>query len=58
MMGRALQPVDQVVGQWKQFLGARQAYDRLNKIFVEMPEEDEKLPLPAPAAHFISSSWP
>lgn len=49
MMGRALQPVDQVVGQWKQFLGARQAYDRLNKIFVEMPEEDEKLPLPAPS---------
>jgi ATP-binding cassette subfamily C protein/ATP-binding cassette subfamily C protein EexD len=49
MMGRALQPVDQVVGQWKQFLGARQAYDRLNKIFIEMPEEEDKLPLPAPS---------
>lgn len=49
MMGRALQPVDQVVGQWKQFLGARQAYARLNKIFVEMPEEEDKLPLPAPS---------
>ena len=53
MMGRALQPVDQVVGQWKQFLGARQAYARLNKIFVEMPEEEDKLPLPAPSGTLI-----
>ncbi|MDO1585578.1 type I secretion system permease/ATPase [Rhizobium oryzicola] len=53
MMGRALQPVDQVVGQWKQFLGARQAYARLNKIFVEMPEEEDKLPLPAPSGTLV-----
>ncbi len=48
MMGRALQPVDQVVGQWKQFIGARQAYARLHKIFIEMPDEDERLKLPTP----------
>lgn len=48
MMGRALQPVDQVVGQWKQFIGARQAYARLHKIFIDMPEEDDRLKLPAP----------
>lgn len=48
MMGRALQPVDQVVGQWKQFLGARQAYARLNKIFIDVPEENDRLELPKP----------
>lgn len=48
MMGRALQPVDQVVGQWKQVQGARSAYHRLSKIFVEMPTEGAKLSLPDP----------
>ncbi|CAM5507456.1 ATP-binding cassette subfamily C protein [Aquamicrobium terrae] len=46
--GRALQPVDQVVGQWKQFVGARQAYNRLSKLFRETPEEIERTELPAP----------
>ncbi|MQW86402.1 type I secretion system permease/ATPase [Sinorhizobium saheli] len=49
MMGRALQPVDQVVGQWKQFVSARQAYGRLSKIFLEVPEEQRKLSLPTPS---------
>jgi len=46
--GRALQPVDQVVGQWKQFVAARQAYNRLSKLFKETPEEIERTELPAP----------
>lgn len=37
LMGRALQPIDQVVGQWKQFVGARQAYSRLSQIFSDVP---------------------
>lgn len=48
LMGRALQPVDQVVGQWKHFVSARQAYARLNKIFDEVPEETERVDLPVP----------
>jgi PrtD family type I secretion system ABC transporter len=48
MMGRALQPVDQVVGQWKQFVGARQAYGRLKKIFIDVPEETSPMELPKP----------
>ncbi|MCV6547740.1 MAG: type I secretion system permease/ATPase [Cohaesibacter sp.] len=48
MMGRALQPVDQVVAQWKQFIAARQAYDRLETMFVEVPEEEDKIDLPTP----------
>jgi len=48
LMGRALQPVDQVVGQWKQFVGARQAYARLSQIFRQVPEEEDKTALPKP----------
>lgn len=51
MMGRALSPVDQVVGQWKQFIGARLAYKRLNQIFREVPEEIERTELPAPTGN-------
>lgn len=51
MMGRALQPVDQVVGQWKQFIGARQAYARLNKMFIDVPEEADRMELPKPSGN-------
>jgi PrtD family type I secretion system ABC transporter len=49
MMGRALAPVDQVVGQWKQFIGARQAYARLKQMFGTIPGEEERIQLPRPA---------
>lgn len=48
MMGRALAPVDQVVGQWKQFLGARMAFARLKQIFNDIPEEPNRTALPNP----------
>lgn len=48
MMGRALAPVDQVVGQWKQFVGARQAYGRLKDLFTRIPEEIDRTQLPRP----------
>jgi ATP-binding cassette subfamily C protein/ATP-binding cassette subfamily C protein EexD len=54
LMGRALQPVDQVVGQWKQFIGARQAYARLNKIFNDIPDEVERVDLPTPQGNITA----
>jgi PrtD family type I secretion system ABC transporter len=48
MMGRALAPVDQVVGQWKQFVGARQSYGRLKELFGRIPEDIERTQLPRP----------
>lgn len=52
MMGRALAPVDQVVGQWKQFVGARQAYARLKDLFARIPEELDRTQLPRPEGHY------
>lgn len=52
MMGRALQPVDQIVGQWKQFVSARHAYGRLSQLFLDLPDEEERLKLPAPDSIF------
>ncbi|GHA32539.1 peptidase [Devosia pacifica] len=48
MMGRALAPVDQVVGQWKQVIGARQAYARLKQMFATVPGEEQHTQLPRP----------
>jgi PrtD family type I secretion system ABC transporter len=48
IVGRALAPVDQAVGTWQQFLGARKAIDRLNRILASAPEQKERMKLPAP----------
>lgn len=48
LLGRALQPVSQIVGGWKQFVSARIAYNKLNDLLLEFPNEAEKLSLPNP----------
>ncbi|MGC1506296.1 MAG: type I secretion system permease/ATPase [Sulfitobacter sp.] len=48
VMGRALAPVEQAVGQWKQFVAARQAHKRLTQIFGTFDDEEERMQLPSP----------
>jgi PrtD family type I secretion system ABC transporter len=48
VMGRALAPVEQAVGQWKGFVAARQSHQRLKKLFDAIPEEEERTTLPKP----------
>jgi ATP-binding cassette, subfamily C, bacterial EexD len=48
LMGRALAPIDLMIGTWKQFLSARTAYERLNTILAQYPAEAERMPLPIP----------
>ena len=48
MMGRALQPVEQGVAQWKQFVTARQAHERLTKMFAMIAGDEERTELPTP----------
>jgi ATP-binding cassette subfamily C protein EexD len=48
LLGRALAPIDLMIGSWKQFLTARTAYERLNTLLAQFPPEAERMPLPAP----------
>jgi len=48
VMGRALAPVEQAVGQWKQFVNARSAHKRLKQLFDNIKEQEERTELPEP----------
>jgi PrtD family type I secretion system ABC transporter len=48
IMGRGLAPIEQAVGNWQQFLGARKAIERLRKMLGQVPAETERMPLPPP----------
>jgi len=48
LMGRALAPIDQMIGAWKQFGAARTSYNRLDALLNEFPQETERMSLPAP----------
>ena len=48
IMGRALAPVELVVSQWKSFLAARSAYDRISELIDLVPARSKKLKLPDP----------
>jgi PrtD family type I secretion system ABC transporter len=48
IMGRGLAPIEQAVGNWQQFLGARKAIERLGKVLGQVPPEANRMPLPKP----------
>lgn len=48
IMGRALAPVEQAVGQWKQFVAARQSDQRLRVLFARVAAEEERTEMPEP----------
>ncbi|KQT69093.1 peptidase [Aureimonas sp. Leaf460] len=48
IMGRALQPVESAVAQWKSFIAARSAYGRLQSLFASRPPEAPLMHLPEP----------
>jgi ATP-binding cassette subfamily C protein EexD len=51
ILGRALAPLDQLIGGWKQFSAARSGYGRLEKLLDEIPPEAETMSLPTPEGH-------
>lgn len=48
LLGRALAPIDLIIGSWKGFIAARGQYARLNEILSKLQSEPERMPLPAP----------
>ena len=48
LLGRALAPIDMLVGTWKGFTLARSQYDRLGQLLVQIPKDADTMSLPAP----------
>ncbi len=53
IMGRALAPVELIVSQWKTFLAARSAYDRITELLGIIPVQQAKMKLPDPEGHLV-----
>ena len=51
LLGRALAPIDMLVGTWKGFSVARAQYARLGELLNAIPAERETMSLPAPAGN-------
>ncbi len=50
LMGRALAPIEQVIGQWAVITRAQEANRRLSDLLTKMPEEPPRTALPHPKA--------
>ena len=53
LLGRALAPIDLMIGSWKGFINARQQYDRLNTLLTQIPKPPERMPLPDPVGNLM-----
>jgi ATP-binding cassette subfamily C protein EexD len=53
LLGRALAPIDLIIGSWKGFIAARSQYERLNGIMDKLKSEPERMSLPAPQGHVL-----
>ena len=54
LSGRALAPVDSAIANWKHFVGARQAWTRLDNLFAQIPPPvGERTELPPPAKSLV-----
>nr|WP_314582317.1 type I secretion system permease/ATPase [uncultured Pseudomonas sp.] len=51
LLGRALSPIDQMIGSWKGFVAARMQYQRLNETLEKLNAEPERMSLPDPEGH-------
>jgi ATP-binding cassette subfamily C protein EexD len=51
LLGRALAPIDLIIGSWKGFIAARSQYSRLNGILDKQQAQPERMSLPAPQGH-------
>lgn len=48
LLGRALSPIDMMIGNWKGFVAARGQYARLNEVLRQIMAEPERMSLPDP----------
>lgn len=48
LLGRSLQPVEQVVGSWRNIVSARAAFQRVEQLLLNHPPREETFALPRP----------
>ncbi len=48
LLGRALAPLDQMIGTWRGFVSARESYNRLDQLLQASPQREAPMPLPTP----------
>ncbi len=56
LLGRALAPIDQMIGGWKGFIGARDQYARIKELFLGVPKDEERMSLPEPQGELTAES--
>ena len=56
LMGRALGPIDQLIGVWKQWGSTRDAYRRLNALLQQFPQGEQPMELPEPRGNLLLES--
>jgi len=53
ILGRALAPIEQAIGAWRGFVGARASYTRLKEVFDGSPIAQDRTKLPEPQGQLI-----
>lgn len=53
LMGRALAPIEQIIGVWKQWSGAKLAWQRLDKLLLAHPPRAVGMPLPRASGRLV-----
>lgn len=56
LLGRALAPIDLMIGSWKGFSTARGQYERLNELLAKIAAEPDRMSLPAPQGELSAES--
>ncbi|MEM7618903.1 MAG: type I secretion system permease/ATPase [Pseudomonadota bacterium] len=53
IMSRGLAPIEQAVGQWRNFVATRQSMGRLQREFKNPPPEQNRIQLPTPRGYLV-----
>ncbi|MEM9106657.1 MAG: type I secretion system permease/ATPase [Pseudomonadota bacterium] len=48
ILSRALAPIEQIVGQWRNIIAVRQSYGRLSDALNDLDQDDQRIALPEP----------
>lgn len=54
LLGRALAPIEQGIGQWQLVQGAQRGWKGLGELLTRIPPEPQRTPLPRPAARMVA----